>query len=90
MVTVPAGSSVVIEIVRAASGCKSAARRLPEPQFFTRIRRVGNQLANENLPVGVKRMDDNIQQLLNLGLKMVFFRRAHNAKKSNPPPVTRG
>src|SRR5688572_13151140 len=51
---------------------------LQEPEFLKCIRGIGNQFANENLFIGVERVNDNVQQLLNFGLKMMFFD-AHNS-----------
>lgn len=53
------------------------ARRLIESQLFAGIRRIGNQFAHKDFFVRVQRMDDDVQQLLNLRLKMMRFRFAH-------------
>ena len=53
------------------------AGRLVEAQFLARVRRVGNQLADEDFFVRVKRMDDDVQQLLNLRLEMMGLFFAH-------------
>ena len=37
------------------------------------VARVGDQLADEDLAVGVERVDDEIEELLNFGLEDVFF-----------------
>src|SRR5690606_18129124 len=42
-----------------------------ESQLVARIRRVGYQLAEEDLPVAVKRMNHQVKQLLHFGLKAV-------------------
>jgi hypothetical protein len=46
---------------------------LREAQLLTRIRRIRYQLADEDLFVRVKGMDNDVQQLLNLRLKLMFF-----------------
>ncbi len=43
-------------------------------ELLERIGRVGDEFANENLLLGVERMDDDIEQLLDLGLEFVGFR----------------
>jgi hypothetical protein len=53
------------------------ARRLIESQLFTRVRCIGNQFAHEDFFIRVKRMDDDVQQLLNLRLKMMGLGLAH-------------
>src|SRR5262245_61633807 len=59
-------------------------RRLPggleKAKLLARIGRVGDELANENLFICVKRMNDNIEELLNLRLEMVFFNCAHELR----------
>jgi hypothetical protein len=55
--------------------------RLFEAQLLTGVGRVGNEFPDENLFVRIKRMDDDVQQLLNLGLKMVAFRLAHKVRQ---------
>src|SRR5687767_4447073 len=54
------------------------ARGLQKPEFLQGIRGIGYQFANENLLIGVERMNDNVQQLLDFRLKMMFFN-AHNS-----------
>src|SRR5436190_1061379 len=49
------------------------AGTLQKAELFQRIRAIGNQLANENLFIRVEGMNDNIQQLLNLSLKLMFL-----------------
>ena len=62
MVTVLAVSSVVILISNSNLVIEYFPFRNPDVAlFFQRVRGVGNQLANENLLIGVKRMDDDIQ-----------------------------
>ena len=56
------------------------ARALQEAQLLARVRRVGNQFADEDFAVGVDGMDDDIQQLLDLRLKMMFFGSTHSDK----------
>jgi hypothetical protein len=50
---------------------------LGEAQLLARVGRVGNQFADEDLFVGVKGMDDDVQQLLNLRLERVLLGRTH-------------
>ena len=38
-----------------------------------RVGRVGDQLAQENVPVGVQRMNQDVQQLLDFGFEFVRF-----------------
>ncbi len=72
MVIVPALSSVVTaDARRDVRLINRFAGRLVEPQLLARVGGVGNQLADENFFVRVKRMDDDVQQLLNLRLKMM-------------------
>ncbi len=79
MVIVPALSSVVTRDGRRGFGLiNRLAGRLVETQLLARVRRVGNQLAHENFFVRVKRMDDDVQQLLNLRLKMMCLGFVHN------------
>ena len=42
-------------------------------KLLHRVGGIRNQLAEEDLLVGVKRVNDQIEQLLDLGLKGVFF-----------------
>ena len=51
---------------------------LLEPQLLAGVRCVGNQLAHEDFFVRVKGVDNDVQQLLNLGLEMMCFCFAHN------------
>ena len=50
---------------------------LMKAQLLAGVRRVGNELADKDLFVGVKGMNDDIQQLLNLRLKMMGLGLAH-------------
>ena len=59
------------------------ARSLREPQLLARVRAVGNQLANEDFFVRVQRVNDDVQQLLNLGLEVMFFGCAHKGLFNN-------
>ncbi len=43
------------------------------PEFFQGIGRIGNQLPQKDLPLGVERMDDDIQQLIDFRLKFLGF-----------------
>jgi hypothetical protein len=48
-------------------------RALEMAELLLGVRRVRDQLAQENLPVGVEGVDDQIEQLLDLGLEGVRF-----------------
>ena len=77
-VIVPSLSSVVMAMRRGRLRLiRRLTRSLREAQLLAGVGRVRDQLAHEDLFVRVKRMDDDIQQLLDLGLKMMFFGRAH-------------
>ena len=56
------------------------AGRLAETEFLARVGCVGNQLPHEDLLVRVERVNDDIQQLLYLRLKMMRFDLGHSAK----------
>jgi hypothetical protein len=45
-----------------------------ELQLFGCVRRIRNQLTNEYLVISVKRVDDDLEKLTNLGLEDVLFR----------------
>lgn len=47
--------------------------RLQEAQFLRGIRRIRNQLADEDLLIRVERMDDKIEKLRDLGLELMFL-----------------
>ena len=56
------------------------AAGLQELELLRGVRRVGNQLADKDFLVGVKRVDDDVEQLRDLGLELVFLRGTHNNK----------
>ena len=61
------------------------AARLQKSQLLTRIRRVRDQLADEDLLVRVKRVDNEIEELRDLGLEFMFLGcsgRTHRAADS--------
>ena len=43
-------------------------------QFFERVRGVGDEFADEDFLLRVERVDDDIEQLLDLGLELEFLR----------------
>src|SRR5688500_11295327 len=51
---------------------------LEEAELLTGIGGVGDQLANKDFFIRVKRVDDDIQQLLNLSLEVMFFGGSHS------------
>ena len=53
------------------------SRSLQKPEFFRGVRRVRDKLADEDLLIRVKRMDDDIEELGDLRLKVVLFNGAH-------------
>jgi hypothetical protein len=53
---------------------------LEELEFLAGVGRVGDQLADEDLFVGVKGMDNEIEQLRDFGLESVFFDRGHKMR----------
>ena len=57
--------------------------RLDMPELLHRVRGVRNQLAKENLAVGIEGVHHQVEELLNLRLETVFFgsRRTHGARK---------
>ena len=59
--------------------------RLQKAQFLRGIRRIRNQLADEDLLIRVERMDDKIEELRDLGLELMFLwcsGRTHRAADS--------
>ena len=52
--------------------------RLQELEFLGRIGRVGDELPDENLFVGVKGMNDDLEQLGDLCLESMFFNRGRH------------
>ena len=48
-------------------------RNLEVAEFFEGVRAIGDKLAHEDLLLGVEGVDDDIEQLLNLGLELVGF-----------------
>ena len=54
-----------------------SATRLEESELLAGIGRVGDEFADEDLAVGVKGMDDDIENLLDLGLERMGFGLAH-------------
>ena len=74
MVSVFASSSVVMWISSGSVGSwMSFSVASMWRSFSIAVRGVGDQLAEENLLVGVEGVDDEIEQLLDLGLEGVFF-----------------
>src|SRR5207249_2634907 len=59
---------------------------LGEAEFFTGVSGVGDQLADEDLLIRVERVNDNIEQLLDLSLKVMFFGRTHKDLPSTKVP----
>ena len=49
-------------------------RDLGVAEFFEGVGSIGNQLADEDFLLGVERVDDDIEQLLDLGLELEFLR----------------
>jgi hypothetical protein len=49
-------------------------------ELFQRVRRVGDQLAHEDLLLRVERMDDDIEQLADLGLELEGLGSGHGEK----------
>ena len=77
-VIVFAWSSVVTAIFSGRSGSKiRCAGCLEKLQLLGGIRGIGDQLADEDFLIGVKRVGDDLEQLPDLGLKSVFFRGRH-------------
>ena len=58
-------------------------------QPIQRVRRVGNQLAQEDLLLGIQRMDENVQKLLRFRLKGMFARSSASPPYFSPPPAIR-
>ena len=50
---------------------------LEEPELFAGVRGVRDEFTDEDLAVGVERVDDDIENLLDLGLKRMGFGLAH-------------
>ena len=55
----------------------------PIAQFVQRVRGVGNEFAQKNLPVGVQRVCQDIQNLSHLGAKFALFASRHGKKSSS-------
>jgi hypothetical protein len=53
------------------------ARSLQKPELFRGIRRIRDELANEDLLIRVERVDDDIEELGDLRLKLVLFNLTH-------------
>ena len=49
-----------------------------EAELFERIGSVRNELADENFLIGVKRVDNDIKELTDFGLKRLCLRFAHS------------
>ena len=54
-------------------GAERGLGKRPEPALVAGIRGVGNQFAEEDLPIGVERVDHHPQQLADLGLEAEGF-----------------
>ena len=73
-VIVFAWSSVATVIFSGASGSKISAPEVCRNfSFSDGVRRIRDQLADEDLFVRVERMNDDLEQLRDLGLEGVFF-----------------
>ena len=59
------------------------AGSLQKTKLFEGIRAIGNEFADKNFLIGVQRMNDDVQQLLNLCLKRMFLRCAHKREIGN-------
>ncbi len=55
-------------------------RELRMTEFFQRVRCVRHQLTDEDLLFRVERVDDDIEQLLDLGLEFELLRRGHGVR----------